>query len=107
MYSRDLPNNVFVVERNLKSSGFYEFLPQATLCILVRVDNLLWHFLKKVKTFSSFFRWKGLDVEGYICHVRNVDIGEKMQKAFCDLDTFSISSDMLAIFEYSVGGDFF
>ena len=57
MYSVDFPNNVFVVERNLKSSSFYEFLPQATLCILVRVDNnlLLWHFLK---TFFSFFIWK-------------------------------------------------
>ena len=41
-------NYLVVFEKNLQSSDFYEFLPQAILCILVRVYNLLslWHFLK-------------------------------------------------------------
>ena len=47
--------NVFVVfEKNLQSSDLYEFLPQAILCILVRVYNLLslWHFLKHFLLFK-------------------------------------------------------
>ena len=82
MYSADFPNYVFVVERNLKSSSFYEFLPQATLCILVRVDNLLWHFLKKVKTFSSFSDGKAWMLKGTYVMSETLTSGRKCKKLF-------------------------
>ena len=49
-------NYLVVFEKNLQSSDFYEFLPQAILCILVRVYNLL--SLAFSKNIFLLSRWK-------------------------------------------------